>query len=59
MRIANKQPLAGSNTRINSEDVLAEALMQYTMLETAMTIKLIEPTKKEVRMVAEYNMRKR
>lgn len=59
LRIANKQPLAGSNTRINSEDVLAEALMQYTMLETAMTIKLIEPTKKEVRMVAEYNMRKR
>ena len=59
LRIANKQPLAGSNTRINSEDVLAEALMQYTMLETAMTIKLIEPTKKEVRMVAEYNMRKK
>ena len=56
LRIANKKPLAGAETRIDVEDVLAESLMQYTMLETAMTIKLITPTPSEVRMVAEYNM---
>lgn len=57
LRIANKKPLAGSETRIDVEDVLAESLIQYTMLESAMTIKLITPTVKEVRAVAEYNMR--
>ena len=41
----------------DSEDVLAEALMQYTMLETAMTIKLIDPTRDEVKAVADYNMK--
>ena len=49
LRIANKAAIAGDETRIDSEDVLAEALTQYTMLETAMTIKLITPTPKEVR----------
>lgn len=57
LRIANKAPIAGDEVRIDSEDVLAEALMQYTMLETAMTIKLIDPTRDEVKAVADYNMK--
>ena len=48
LRVANKAAIAGDETRINSEDVLAEALTQYTMLETAMTIKLITPSRKDV-----------
>lgn len=59
LRIANKEPLAGDEVRIDSEDVLAEALMQYTMLETAMTIKLINPSRDEVKAVADYNMKVR
>lgn len=59
LRVANKQPLAGNEVRIDSEDVLAEALIQYTMLETAMTIKLITPSSDEVRAVANWNLRKR
>ncbi len=57
LRIANKKPLAGSETRIDVEDVLAESLLQYTILESAMTIKLISPTNREVRSVAEYFMK--
>lgn len=48
LRVANKAAIAGDETRIDSEDVLAEALTQYTMLETAMTIKLINPSQKEI-----------
>lgn len=48
LRVANKQAIAGDTTRIDSEDVLAEALTQYTLLETAMHIKLITPSAKEV-----------
>lgn len=57
LRIANKAAIAGDETRIDSEDVLAEALTQYTMLETAMTIKLITPTPKEVREAAQAYMK--
>ena len=57
LRIANKKPLAGSETRIDVEDVLAESLLQYTILESAMTIKLISPTNREVRSVTEYFMK--
>ena len=57
LRIANKKPLAGSETRIDVEDVLAESLLQYTILESAMTIKLIAPSSREVRAVAEYYMK--
>lgn len=57
LRIANKAAIAGDETRISSEDVLAEALTQYTMLETAMTIKLITPTPKEVREAAQIYMK--
>ena len=57
LRIANKAAIAGDETRISSEDVLAEALTQYTMLETAMTIKLITPTAKEVREAAQIYMK--
>ena len=57
LRIANKAAIAGDETRISSEDVLAEALTQYTLLETAMTIKLITPTQKEVREAAQMYMK--
>ena len=57
LRIANKAAIAGDETRIDSEDVLAEALTQYTMLETAMTIKLITPTPKQVREAAQAYMK--
>ena len=62
LRISNNDPIAGDETSIDSDDVLAEealadALMQYTVLETAMTIGLINPTSKEVRDIAEYNMK--
>jgi len=57
LRIADKAPLAGDEVRIDSEDVLAEALVQYTMLETAMTIKLINPSPNEVRAVAQYMLK--
>lgn len=57
LRITNKKPLAGSETRIDVEDVLAESLLQYTILESAMTIKLIAPSSREVRAVAEYYMK--
>lgn len=59
LRIANKKPLAGSEVHIDSEDVLAEALAQYTMLETAMTIRLINPSENEIRAVAMANMKHR
>ena len=57
LRVANKAAIAGDETRINSEDVLAEALTQYTMLETAMTIKLITPSIKEVREATQIYMK--
>ena len=56
LRVSNKNPIAGDETRIESEDVLAEALVKYTILESAMTIHLINPDWKEVKAVAEYNM---
>ena len=59
LRIANKKPLAGNEVHIDSEDVLAEALAQYTMLETAMTIRLINPSENEIRAVAMANMKHR
>ena len=57
LNVASRKPIAGDETRIDSEDVLAEALVKYTLLETAMTIRLINPDSKEVRAVAEYNMK--
>ena len=57
LRIANKAAIAGDVTRVDSEDVLAEALTQYTMLETAMTIKLITPTPKEVQEASQRYMK--
>ena len=57
LRVANKAAIAGDETRISSEDVLAEALTQYTLLETAMTIKLITPTPKEVREASQMYMK--
>lgn len=59
LRVADKAPLAGDEVRIDSEDVLAEALVQYTMLETAMTIRLINPTPNEVRAVAQHMLRRK
>lgn len=57
LRVANKAAIAGDETRISSEDVLAEALTQYTLLETAMTIKLITPSPKEVKEAAQLYMK--
>ena len=51
--------LAGNEVHIESKDVLAEALAQYTMLETAMTIRLINPSENEIRAVAMANMKHR
>lgn len=59
LRIANKTPIAGEEIHLDTSDVLAEALMQYTLLETAMTINLITPTPTEVRKVSQYYMRAR
>lgn len=56
LRISNKAPLAGTDVHINSEDIMAEALTQYTLLETAMTLKLINPKPSEVHAVANYNL---
>ena len=61
LRVGEKNPIAGSETKIDNDDVLAEAalaeaLIHYTVLETAMTIRLINPTAKEVREAANFNM---
>ena len=51
--ITDKKSL-GSSSNVTTEDMLEEALAQYTLLETAMTLQLIKPSMKEVRAVSQY-----
>lgn len=62
LRVGQTKPIAGDEVRIDSEDVLAEsaladALAKYTVLETAMTIGLINPSSKDVQEIAQFNMK--
>lgn len=57
--ISDREPIASTESAMNeidSEMVLAEALVQYTILETAMTLQLIDPSASEVHMVTTYNL---
>lgn len=48
--------IGSSGNSIDKERVLTEAVMQYGLLETAHTMKLINPSVKEIRQQADYLM---
>jgi hypothetical protein len=50
--------IAGDDASIDNEEVLAEALGMYTILECASTIKLISPTRMEIKKVIAANYKK-
>ena len=49
--------LAGDDTGIDTEQLLAESVGVYTMLECAYTIKLISPKYDEIKRVINYNLK--
>ena len=48
-------PIAGDDTEIDNDEILAEAIASYTILECAHTIKLISPSEKQISDMVRYN----
>lgn len=47
----------GDNNKIDKDEILAEAIGMYTILECAWVIKLITPTERELRRVIRHNIK--
>ena len=54
---SNNAPITDDGQLPDDEDVLAEALLQYTFLEAATTIKLINPSRKDIQTFVKASMR--
>lgn len=55
---SDEPAIAGDDTEIDSDEVLAEALAMYTIIECASTIKLINPDKRAIKRVIAINEKK-
>lgn len=55
---SDEPAIAGDDTEIDSDEVLAEALAMYTIIECASTIKLITPDKRAIKDVIAINEKK-
>ena len=55
VKTSDTPPIAGDDTEIDNDEILAEAIGNYTVLECAFTIKLIAPTEKQITQMVMYN----